>query len=85
MEPEWTKAISNETICNFFYVFFIIYAVISGLIVLYILGLALNFKKLAAVGMPLILQSVIVLALGTTQLLFHYLICSRSIVEQQKA
>ena len=28
MEPNWTKNIPSSTVCNFFYMFFVVYAVI---------------------------------------------------------
>ncbi len=85
MEPEWTKAISSETICNFFYVFFVIYAVLAGLLIIYIVGLVINFKKLAAVGLPVFFQAIFIFGLAVVQLLFHYLICSRALLGTQKA
>ena len=33
MEPTVFKSISNYTVCNFFYIFFIVYAVLLGFII----------------------------------------------------
>jgi hypothetical protein len=80
MEPDWTKKISSETVCNFFYAFFVIYAIFA---VISLLGLVSLF--VFASKMPrsiLITQSVyglVTLGLATTMALFHYLICDRAL------
>ena len=80
MEPQWTKQISNETVCNFFYAFFIVYAAFA---VISILGLVSLF--IFSAKMPkgvLITQSIyalVTLGLATTMALFHYLICDRAL------
>lgn len=78
MEPTWTKNISDATLCNFFYAFFIVYAVLAaislfGFISLFFMKLPKNM--LVSQGFPMLLT----LALGTTGALFHYLICDRAL------
>ena len=80
MEPQWTKAISNETVCTFFYVFFIIYAVLFGLALLGVVAVALNMKKIGAAGLPLTIQAVVTAGIGGTAMLFYYLICDRALL-----
>lgn len=77
MEPQWTKAISSESICNFFYIFFIINAlitVLTGLSVIYLM-FGLKMKTLAT-----ILPMLPAVAIGFAQTLFLYLLCDRAIV-----
>ena len=38
MEPEWMKKFSNMTVCNFFYVWFIVYAVFALLALVLAVG-----------------------------------------------
>ncbi len=86
MEPDWSKKISNETVCNFFYAFFVIYAIFA---VISLLGFVTLF--IFASKMPkgiLITQSiyaVVTLGIATTMALFHYLICDRALKPGTKA
>lgn len=80
MEPEWTKQIPSKSICDFYYAFFIIYAIFFGLAVLSIGSLA--FMKLPK-GFPLFslgLQTLLSLGIATTMMLFFYLMCDRSLL-----
>ena len=84
MEPQWTKSISSESICNFFYFFFVLYAVIALFAGVSLLSLLFVMKTKE---MGTVLPSVLTLALATTQALFFYLICSRALLatRQQEA
>lgn len=79
MEPEWTKSISSETVCNFFYFFFVVYAVIA------VLGL-FSFGSLFFLGLPKSLlvatggQILLTMSLALATALFHYLVCSRALL-----
>jgi hypothetical protein len=82
MEPEWTKAIQSETVCNFFYFFFVVnatIAVISILVILYTLS-ATSIPK--AMVLPLVLQGLLPMAIAITGTLFNYLVCSRALLRQ---
>jgi hypothetical protein len=86
MEPEWTKAIPSETVCNFFYFFFVLYAVIAifGIIaVVYTAVVAKNIPKM--LFLPLILQGLLPTAVAVVGALFHYLVCSRALLSGEKA
>jgi uncharacterized membrane protein len=85
MEPQWTKQISSETVCNFFYVFYVIYAVIAVVSLIGVIGVFTFLKvpkgQVGAIG----IQSLIGLALATTQMLFLYLICDRALKPSAEA
>ncbi len=86
MEPEWTKAIPSETVCTFFYFFFVLYAAIAifGIVaIIYTTVVAKNIPKMLFV--PLILQGLIPTAIAVTGALFHYLVCSRALLSGGKA
>ena len=84
------KQISNELVCNFFYVFFVVYGVIAVISLVGVIGIFTFLKvpkgQLGAIG----IQGLIGLALATTQMLFLYLICDRAlkpgaVVEQKES
>lgn len=80
MEPEWMKKFSNTTVCNFFYVFFVVYAVFSLLALVLAVGTFMSVKKLDFAGVMFILQPVLILLLSTTFMMFYYIICDRSLL-----
>lgn len=80
MEPEWMRQIPSSTICNFFYAFFVVYAVLFVLSVVATLGIFGFSKKLGAAGVALGVQGLIMTGLGGTMMLFYYLICDRALL-----
>lgn len=80
MEPEWMKKFSNTTVCNFFYVWFVVYAVFSLLALVLAVGTFLSVKKLDFAAVMFILQPVLMLLLGTTFMMFYYIICDRALL-----
>jgi len=79
MEPGWTKNIPNSTICNFFYVFYIVYAILFVISLLFTVGLLSYSKK---IGIAVGLQALLTTALGGVLMLFYYLICDRALIEK---
>lgn len=77
--PSWTKDIPSEYVCNFFYVFFVIYAVILAITVVGTLGMFLSIKLPKSLLLVNGLTAFIALAIATTQFLFFYLICDRAL------
>ena len=82
MEPEWMKKFSNMTVCNFFYVWFIVYAVFALLALVLAVGTFMSVKKLDFAGVMFILQPVLMLLLATTFMMFYYIICDRSLLSK---
>jgi hypothetical protein len=80
MEAEWMKQIPSETVCNFFYAFFVIYAILFILSVVATLGIFGYMKKIgpAAIGMGV--QGIIMTGVAGTMFLFYYLICDRALL-----
>lgn len=80
MEPQWTKQISSDTVCNFFYAFFVVYAFFAVVSVLGLIGLFIFSAKMPKSVMVIqSLYAVITVGLATTMALFHYLICDRAL------
>lgn len=80
MEPEWTRKIPSSSICNFFYAFFVIYAILFAVSILATIGVFSYMKKLGGAGIALGIQGLITTALGGTIMLFYYLICDRALL-----
>jgi len=82
MEPDWTKQIPSSTICETYYVFFIIYAVIfvisfvnMAYTMLYVKGVN-PALKIALLGINGLFSG-----LAITLVLFQYLICDRALLK----
>jgi hypothetical protein len=84
MEANWMKAIPSTTICNFFYFFFVLYGIIITLSVLGFVGIVLSPKLNKAISVPSSLGVALGVVIAATQMLFFYLICSRSLLEVVK-
>lgn len=77
--PEWTQSISNQTLCNFFYGFFVIYAILTAITVIGFLIILTTVKMPLGQAVAQGFYGVIMISLGTTMMLFHYLICDRAL------
>jgi hypothetical protein len=79
-EPEWTKKISNQTVCSYYYIMFVIAAAAASLaivtifIIPFLKGVPPGFKLVQIIGM------VIQAALALLATLASYLVCSRSLL-----
>jgi hypothetical protein len=80
MEPEWMKQIPSTSICNFFYFFFVIYAVIFTLSIVSLIGTALSMKTTTPLAVALLSNAMLTSLIGGTMVLFHYLICDRALL-----
>lgn len=73
------KNIPSTWVCNFFYAFFTVYAVFAVLTLFSFIGLFfMNLPKgqLFVAGVQMFLM----LGIATTTALFHYLVCSRALL-----
>jgi hypothetical protein len=83
MEPNWTKNIPSSTVCNFFYMFFVVYAVIFVVSVLMTLGIMTSTKLKGALGIALGAQAILTTLIGGTMMLFYYLVCDRALLSKK--
>jgi hypothetical protein len=79
-EADWMKSISNKFVCNFYYAFFIIYAIILGLTILSFIGVLFLAKGNKVLQITSGIQMLVAVALAGTAVLFNYLICSRALL-----
>ena len=82
-EPSWTKQITSEQVCTFFYAFAIVHATIG--VVALILAAILFFKSKSsfAIFLPSLISLVISGAISFTSALFMYLICQRALLTNE--
>ena len=80
-EPEWMQQISSMTVCNFFYAWFIVYAVFFVLALLLVVGTFFTAKKLGAAGIAMGLQSVLTMLIAGSFMMFYYIICNRALLK----
>lgn len=83
MEPTVFKSISNTTVCNFFYIFFIVYAVLLGFVVLSGIATLLFVKMPTGQQIAAGVGYGIAMAIVITELLFMYLMCDRALIAPQ--
>ncbi len=80
MEPDWTKQIPSESVCSFFYAFFVLYAVILVLSIFTAIGIFSFGKNMGNFGLVIGIQGIITSLLAGTMMLFHYLVCDRALL-----
>jgi len=78
-KKQWTDAISNVVVCDFYYIFFVIFAIFAAISILggiYIfVSTKMPFSQLIGVFFNILLTA----GLSATSALFLYLICDRSL------
>jgi hypothetical protein len=82
VEPEWMQNIPSTVICQYFFVIFVIVAVLASLVVVSDIMRLLTPKNKG--GVFSLLKSLVVLALPVVNALFLYILCSRSLLEGKK-
>ena len=74
------QKISNATVCNFFYAWFVIYAFFAVLALVLVIATFFTAKKLGAAGLVMGLQSVLTFGIATAFMCFYYIICDRALL-----
>lgn len=77
-ETDFTKGISNETVCMYFYWVFFAVAVLAAISVGADL---LVMSKRPGLGFSMLLRSAPVLILSVTNALFLYILCARTLLK----
>lgn len=83
MEPQWTKQIRSETICNVYWYIYVIYAVIAVLSLVGTVGILFAFKLPKGLSVSIGFQGLLIATLGATLALFQYLVCDRALLAQK--
>ena len=82
MAPEWTNKIPNYAICNFFYAFYVLYAVIFAFAVLQIVYIFAVVKKFDLSHGVMLGSGIFTMAFALVLTLFHYLMCDRILMDK---
>ena len=80
MEPEWTKKIPSTAICNFYYAFFVAYAIIGAIALVGLVVAVFTLKASKGLLAMMVFQNLIVIALSVVLALFQYLVCDRALI-----
>jgi hypothetical protein len=73
------QVISNSTVCNWFFIFYVVYAVVLVLLVLSLLVALTTSAGRKYLTTPYVFMSTVSIIVATTQFLFFYIICDRSL------
>jgi len=77
--PDWTTAIADSTLCNYFYVFFIIFSILAGLSILSAIYMFATTKITGGLVLAVLFAKLINFGISATAALFAYLICERAL------
>jgi len=76
---QWTDKIPSSVVCNFFYVFFIIYSVLAGLSLLGGIVIFTTSKMSLGTLLANMFNTLLAFGISITMALFLYLICERAL------
>lgn len=77
-EADWMKGISNETICDYYYVMFIIMSVLVAIV---LVSEVMAYSRNPKAGLGSLLRTLPTLVLAVVNTLFIYIICSRALLK----
>lgn len=77
--PQWTEKITNNALCGYFYVFFIIFAVWAALSLLGGVWIFATTKMNIGMLIGVIFNVLLSFGISATSALFLYLICERAL------
>jgi hypothetical protein len=78
-EADWMKSIDSNSVCTWFYAFFIINSIFAALAILGIGAAAFGVGVPKNMLLPSIFSAIITGGIAVVNSLFFYLICQRSI------
>jgi hypothetical protein len=77
--PHWTDQIPDNLLCNYFYVFFVIFSVWAGLALLYGVWVFTASKMTVGMMVAVLINILLSFGISATSALFLYLICERAL------
>lgn len=77
--PEWTDKIPSSVLCNYYYVFFVIFAVWAALALIGGIWIFSSTKMSLGMLVGFLFNVLLSFGLSTTNALFLYLICERAL------
>lgn len=82
--PQWTDKIPDNVLCNYFYVFFVIFSVWAGLSLLGGIWIFATSKLSIGALVAIIFNVILSFGISATSALFLYLICERALKPGQR-
>lgn len=82
--PKWTENISNNVLCNYFYIFFVVFSVWAAISLVGGIWVFASTKMPFGVLMAFALNLLLTFGISATTALFHYLICERALMPSRK-
>ena len=82
-EPEWTREIPSWVICDWFYMFFIVNAIVLLTLVISLIYMTISSTIPKALRLSGIFMLALQMLVSGTSTLFFYLICDRSLKPSQ--
>jgi uncharacterized membrane protein YedE/YeeE len=79
MEPKWTDKISSTVVCNYFYAFFLVFAVWAALSLLGGVWVFATTKMSFGMLIGVLFNILLSFGISATSALFLYLICERAL------
>lgn len=83
--PQWTNKISDNVLCGYFYVFFVVFSVWAGLSLLGGIWIFATSKLSLGALIAIIFNIILSFGISATSALFLYLICERALKPVQTA
>lgn len=83
MEPQWTKKITNTTVCSTYYYIFAAYAALAVLAVVGTIGILVAYKLPKGLSVALGFQGILTGLIAAVLALFQYLVCSRALLGEE--
>lgn len=77
--PQWTNKISDSVVCNYFYIFFVIFSVLAGINLIAGIWIFTTSKMSGAMLAAIIFNILMSFGITGVAALFAYLICERAL------
>lgn len=77
--PSWMDNISNEVVCGYFYIFFLVFSVWAGLSLLGGIWIFSSSKMNIGQLVSILFNVILSFGISATSALFLYLICERAL------
>ena len=82
MEPQWMEQISSKSVCDLYYIIFVIYAIL-GAVALVNVVFVLFMKLPLGLKLSMAAQSIIMAAVLVVLSLFQYIVCDRALLTKE--
>jgi len=82
MEPQWMEQISSKSVCDLYYIIFVIYAILGAVAVVNVV-MVLFMKIPLSLKLSMAAQGIIMAAVLVVLSLFQYIVCDRALLTKE--